>query len=139
MICAPLRMAPINENLLLLPHPASRIPTTPMPEAASRKNTPTLKSSTSAPLLKGMHEDRKSTRLNSSHANISYAVFCLKKTQPNPLSTSVNAPEIHDSLLLLLARLGPPQCAPFVRRLHRLPPAPLPEPLPGCTDGPHLP
>src|SRR3712207_8843210 len=28
-----------------------------------------------APIL----EDRKSTRLNSSHANISYAVFCLKK------------------------------------------------------------
>src|SRR3712207_8916383 len=25
------------------------------------------------------HTDRKSTRLNSSHANISYAVFCLKK------------------------------------------------------------
>src|SRR3712207_8330217 len=27
----------------------------------------------------GAGEDRKSTRLNSSHANISYAVFCLKK------------------------------------------------------------
>src|SRR3712207_8347435 len=27
--------------------------------------------------------DRKSTRLNSSHANISYAVFCLKKTKPH--------------------------------------------------------
>src|SRR3712207_8645238 len=27
-------------------------------------------------------EDRKSTRLNSSHANISYAVFCLKKQNP---------------------------------------------------------
>src|SRR3712207_6928948 len=27
----------------------------------------------------GRHGDRKSTRLNSSHANISYAVFCLKK------------------------------------------------------------
>src|SRR3712207_7812566 len=26
--------------------------------------------------------DRKSTRLNSSHANISYAVFCLKKKNP---------------------------------------------------------
>src|SRR3712207_8988468 len=26
-------------------------------------------------------EDRKSTRLNSSHANISYAVFCLKKSE----------------------------------------------------------
>src|SRR3712207_7258942 len=27
----------------------------------------------------GVRRDRKSTRLNSSHANISYAVFCLKK------------------------------------------------------------
>src|SRR3712207_7320448 len=36
-------------------------------------------------------KDRKSTRLNSSHANISYAVFCLKKkkiisTQLSPVS-----------------------------------------------------
>src|SRR3712207_8346808 len=30
-------------------------------------------------LKPGSAEDRKSTRLNSSHANISYAVFCLKK------------------------------------------------------------
>src|SRR3712207_7439896 len=30
------------------------------------------------------HEDRKSTRLNSSHANISYAVFCLKKKKNIP-------------------------------------------------------
>src|SRR3712207_7012369 len=29
--------------------------------------------------LKKYDRDRKSTRLNSSHANISYAVFCLKK------------------------------------------------------------
>src|SRR3712207_7747761 len=29
--------------------------------------------------------DRKSTRLNSSHANISYAVFCLKKKKPNAI------------------------------------------------------
>src|SRR3712207_7757937 len=29
------------------------------------------------------HVDRKSTRLNSSHANISYAVFCLKKKKKN--------------------------------------------------------
>src|SRR3712207_7688808 len=28
-------------------------------------------------------KDRKSTRLNSSHANISYAVFCLKKKKTN--------------------------------------------------------
>src|SRR3712207_8206116 len=32
--------------------------------------------------------DRKSTRLNSSHANISYAVFCLKKKPTNPCDTS---------------------------------------------------
>src|SRR3712207_7159969 len=31
------------------------------------------------PLIRLEHQDRKSTRLNSSHANISYAVFCLKK------------------------------------------------------------
>src|SRR3712207_7132571 len=30
--------------------------------------------------------DRKSTRLNSSHANISYAVFCLKKKKKNRLT-----------------------------------------------------
>src|SRR3712207_7415161 len=39
--------------------------------------------------------DRKSTRLNSSHANISYAVFCLKKKNsthhflPHSLATSL--------------------------------------------------
>src|SRR3712207_8635097 len=31
--------------------------------------------------------DRKSTRLNSSHANISYAVFCLKKKQNYTIPT----------------------------------------------------
>src|SRR3712207_9148329 len=36
-------------------------------------------------------EDRKSTRLNSSHANISYAVFCLKKKNTMP-STSFTTP-----------------------------------------------
>src|SRR3712207_7676483 len=30
--------------------------------------------------------DRKSTRLNSSHANISYAVFCLKKKKTGEIS-----------------------------------------------------
>src|SRR3712207_8573104 len=31
-------------------------------------------------------QDRKSTRLNSSHANISYAVFCLKKKKKNNIT-----------------------------------------------------
>src|SRR3712207_8753696 len=42
----------------------------------------------------GLLEDRKSTRLNSSHANISYAVFCLKKKKhtniPRPCSTTTS-------------------------------------------------
>src|SRR3712207_8924537 len=33
--------------------------------------------------------DRKSTRLNSSHANISYAVFCLKKKKRNNKSSQL--------------------------------------------------
>src|SRR3712207_8629794 len=33
--------------------------------------------------------DRKSTRLNSSHANISYAVFCLKKKKKHLVFTSI--------------------------------------------------
>src|SRR3712207_8928790 len=40
-----------------------------------------------APHVRGA-EDRKSTRLNSSHANISYAVFCLKKKKR--ISTSLH-------------------------------------------------
>src|SRR3712207_8383360 len=38
-----------------------------------------LDEETGQTVISGMGEDRKSTRLNSSHANISYAVFCLKK------------------------------------------------------------
>src|SRR3712207_7904909 len=34
-------------------------------------------------------QDRKSTRLNSSHANISYAVFCLKKKK-EPTTTTIS-------------------------------------------------
>src|SRR3712207_7479657 len=40
----------------------------------------------------GDEADRKSTRLNSSHANISYAVFCLKKKiakNKNPITANV--------------------------------------------------
>src|SRR5256885_5622944 len=42
----------------------------------------------SAPFL---NEDRKSTRLNSSHLVISYAVFCLKKKTQTPISTTSSA------------------------------------------------
>src|SRR3712207_7519984 len=40
------------------------------------------------------HLDRKSTRLNSSHANISYAVFCLKKKKKPKLYQSLRSHSI---------------------------------------------
>src|SRR5256885_3611897 len=58
-----------------------------------------------AVLRRGLHEiaqepvklDRKSTRLNSSHLVISYAVFCLKKKKTNKLKIwSVKIKELYD-------------------------------------------
>src|SRR2546422_5524054 len=49
--------------------------------------------------------DRKSTRLNSSHGYISYAVFCLKKKKKNSYITIYPAFESHiDHLSLALVR-----------------------------------
>src|SRR2546427_1387590 len=42
-------------------------------------------------LLKKNEEDRKSTRLNSSHSQISYAVFCLKKKKKTKNSAATHA------------------------------------------------
>src|SRR3712207_8833578 len=42
--------------------------------------------------------DRKSTRLNSSHANISYAVFCLKKKKHNPPRSNTIPQPTRDAL-----------------------------------------
>src|SRR3712207_8793193 len=54
------------------PHPASRrvqkFDRRPQPDGRRRRLR-----------RRAQQQDRKSTRLNSSHANISYAVFCLKK------------------------------------------------------------
>src|SRR3712207_8844303 len=41
-------------------------------------------------LAPSVTRDRKSTRLNSSHANISYAVFCLKKKNTNNVMEVIN-------------------------------------------------
>src|SRR6266705_5186361 len=41
------------------------------------------------PVRAGDPGDRKSTRLNSSHRTISYAVFCLKKKKKNPKSYNI--------------------------------------------------
>src|SRR2546427_6674806 len=58
---------------------------------ASREGRAAGRRGAHRPLLRGIgHEarhggrDRKSTRLNSSHSQISYAVFCLKKKRDQP-------------------------------------------------------
>src|SRR5207245_2289304 len=52
--------------------------------------------------------DRKSTRLNSSHGSISYAVFCLKIPLPPPISTCLPYTTLFRSLRLVhdLKKLG---------------------------------
>src|SRR2546422_7105110 len=48
------------------------------------------------PFCDGTHSvDRKSTRLNSSHGYISYAVFCLKKKKACKLNGELTAEQLH--------------------------------------------
>src|SRR5256886_2812823 len=67
------------------------------------------------PLKSGGHLviDRKSTRLNSSHSQISYAVFCLKKKKP-PRSPLLSSPRFPQSPRLCSPRT-PPQSATRAR------------------------
>src|SRR3712207_8641617 len=48
-------------------------------------------------------QDRKSTRLNSSHANISYAVFCLKKKKNKLIKTRTSTMIGSVSRLIMIA------------------------------------
>src|SRR5256884_4418167 len=54
-----------------------------------------LKNSAMAPRQRSRLVDRKSTRLNSSHGYISYAVFCLKKKNPAGEIGEDHDPEPH--------------------------------------------
>src|SRR5690606_39818009 len=54
------------------------LPSPPAPRARRRRLRPAAESSPAEP-ERAPETDRKSTRLNSSHVKISYAVFCLKK------------------------------------------------------------
>src|SRR3712207_6982992 len=56
------------------------------PEHATREGSSAIKRPTARYSSPTSRRDRKSTRLNSSHANISYAVFCLKKKKTNTLT-----------------------------------------------------
>src|SRR3712207_8978359 len=66
------------------PGGSARVPPAgPVPPPEARSTVPGSREHTEQPGGRGAR-DRKSTRLNSSHANISYAVFCLKKKNKTP-------------------------------------------------------
>src|SRR5205085_4053718 len=51
-------------------------------------------------------QDRKSTRLNSSHSQISYAVFCLKKKKQNNTASNIaHYPAPHGAITLRLVQI----------------------------------
>src|SRR5690349_23285820 len=68
---------------------------TPTPQLEMTRGVP-------AAILPAFSRDRKSTRLNSSHVEISYAVFCLKKKKKKKNKTSE---EIVDKSTTLIGKL----------------------------------
>src|SRR2546430_12640984 len=52
------------------------------------------------PARRGLNPDRKSTRLNSSHSQISYAVFCLKKKKRRHPAASMQSVILHSCAAL---------------------------------------
>src|SRR3712207_7040857 len=73
---------------------SSSIPRTVAFLTSSEIGRSSVRSTKSRKVCQAADIDRKSTRLNSSHANISYAVFCLKKKKEKEkhLFEYVNAP-----------------------------------------------
>src|SRR3712207_7648673 len=76
------RCQPCHERVSLCVSPSSVLAVSNASSIAQR--CPSTRTSVSIG-VPARHQDRKSTRLNSSHANISYAVFCLKKKKQNHL------------------------------------------------------
>src|SRR3989337_531719 len=61
------------------PPRSTLFPYTTLFRSAPRPRSPRRSARAASPARHGQERDRKSTRLNSSHGSISYAVFCLKK------------------------------------------------------------
>src|SRR5690242_21595293 len=82
-------------SLLLRDRDADRLPG-PRPDRAARAGAPGV------PDGRRRRADRKSTRLNSSHMSISYAVFCLKKKKKKNKKkiTQNNNNELHNKLMI---------------------------------------
>src|SRR3989442_7499250 len=71
----------MNDESAPLHSPSQTSPLTPLGRESSWLTLLTSASSILSPAVSRDWSDRKSTRLNSSHVRVSYAVFCLKKKQ----------------------------------------------------------
>src|SRR2546430_10340653 len=69
---------------------------------ARRIQYPTLTWQAAHLLARAQAEDRKSTRLNSSHSQISYAVFCLKKKKRSVTADQLPSTVSREPLYLTL-------------------------------------
>src|SRR3989454_1776385 len=86
-----------------------------MSTAALGRTSLTRRSSVGKPPVVSRIRDRKSTRLNSSHLVISYAVFCLKKKKRTFSSVPFRANEIKRDSSVIAIDSSLPQC--FSNRL----------------------
>src|SRR5207248_7100980 len=76
--------------------------------------------------------DRKSTRLNSSHRTISYAVFCLKKKKHYLKALAFTPAALHPDLSIVPAAFA---AARNTRAMHH---APIGDDRPSGADSPHI-
>src|SRR2546430_13533773 len=68
----------------------------------SRERRSRLRAAADDGIARPVQRDRKSTRLNSSHSQISYAVFCLKKKTRAPHDVALDD-SLVDAVVLLVA------------------------------------
>src|SRR5260221_838085 len=112
------------------PHPCRSAPARTCGSRRPRTALPLEKETVAAPECGSLRpRDRKSTRLNSSHTVISYAVFCLKKKKNLHVVLPVIA-----SAAVFVARCGngPGSHLGAAKRLHLRPVAPTPTTRESC-------
>src|SRR5256885_5415012 len=89
----------LHDALPIFPHVCDQVAPNPRAYALQFRRSDGL--GLSPPLhmqdqVEAGHPDRKSTRLNSSHLVISYAVFCLKKKQSTTCAGPISRQRAHD-------------------------------------------
>src|SRR2546430_4138405 len=92
----------------------------------ARLEAPVMNTRRRAPAARASSTDRKSTRLNSSHSQISYAVFCLKKKKELDLPDLVDRPEPADVADDAAAGARAPARAALLRSADGAPVRPVP-------------